>query len=409
LAIHTSALVSLPQKLAGGVLPGLGFVWAGGAILCLIFAGLNLRQTLRAALHAWPILLLTMWAWASYFWTVAPYETLRASLFLTCGHLFAIAVGTRYSWEKLIELFAITLVFLVTLSVALALVLPSVGRMQDIHVGAWSGVWSDKQLFGIFSGHTLIASLAMVARGPKYALWWLGAAISFLAIIGSTGKTALLMSFMAVGAGLWLLVINKGAVWALVAGWVGLVFGAIAVAGVTGSLDFILHALGRSSDFTGRTEVWLAAERLGDMRPMQGWGYAAIWRGENEMTSPYQWVMDWTDFKPANAHSSWLDVYVQLGLPGIFLLGLTIAWLWAGVLFRPSQNPIGSAFVGANLMAISFISFTETNMLGSMDLLWLMIPLFGTKLYASYQKSNKLLPKKQFTGSLEESTFTIHR
>lgn len=413
LAIHTTAVVSLPVKLAGTQVPGLGLVWAIGAVLCLILAGMNLKKTLKAALYGWPILVLTLLIWLSYSWTVDPYETMRGALLITCSHLFAFAVAGRFTWYRIIELFAWTLLSLVGISVLLALALPRAGVMQEIHAGAWAGAWPEKQLLGIFACHGVIATLAMASMGRKSSLWWLlGTGVCFVAIIGSTGKTALLMCFMAVATGIWLKIFNRGVLGAVIAGWLGLVVGGLGILLVSGGLDYILNALGRTSDLTGRTEIWDAVKKLGDMRPMTGWGFLSIWRGEDVMTSPYQWVMEWTDFKPANAHSAWLDIYIQLGRPGFVLLALCVGWAWYAILFRGNVNHTATAFAGANLMGVSFISFTETNLVGAMDMQWLFVPLLGAKLYYDYrqpkQRPDTSDKPRKGSGYLDGDTFTFN-
>ncbi len=67
--IHLQVFVSVPIKLNGGPLPGLGFVWAIGSILGL---GLALTKPLRTAAIALGIFLfmaLCLWAYVSSTWT----------------------------------------------------------------------------------------------------------------------------------------------------------------------------------------------------------------------------------------------------------------------------------------------------------------------------------------------------
>lgn len=408
LAVHTTAVVSLPAKLAEGTFPGLGAVWAISGVLCLIFAAANYKKTLAAAVYGWPILLLTVLIWTSNNSSIDPYETMRGSILITCSHLFAFAMAGSFSWERINRLFAWTLVTLVALSIILAIAMPRVGVMQDIHIGAWAGVWPEKQLLGIFACHGAIATLAMASFGKRYSLFWLtGTALCFVAIIGSTGKTAILMSFMAICAGVWLRLFHHGLVGRVVTGWIGLIIGGIGVLVYSGGLNFILNALGRSSDFTGRSVVWDSVKTLGKMRPTTGWGYQSIWRGKDEMTSPYQWIMDWSGFEPANAHSAWLDMFMQLGFPGLTLLALCVGWAWFGVLFLGARNRSAAAFAGANLMAVTFISFTESNLAGPMDMQWLYIPLLGTKLFYSYFNPETPEPEQIMSGTLEGDTFTF--
>jgi exopolysaccharide production protein ExoQ len=150
---------------------------------------------------------------------------------------------------------------------------------------------------------------------------------------------------------------------------------------------------------------------------MTGWGFQTIWTGEFIMTSPYQWIMDWTDFKPANAHSAWLDVYLQLGRPGVAILAFCLGWAWFGVLFKSPHDGAAAAFAGANLMAITFISFTETNLAGTMDLQWLLFVLISTKLFATPNAREKKpflvsVPAAQTVATrrkLSNETFWINR
>jgi hypothetical protein len=61
------------------------------------------------------------------------------------------------------------------------------------------------------------------------------------------------------------------------------------------------------------------------------------------LQGPYQWIADGTGFFPQNAHSSWLDVTLQLGLPGLVLLAALHGYGLAGDLiataaWRPRRS-----------------------------------------------------------------------
>jgi exopolysaccharide production protein ExoQ len=405
LLIQSTVVVTLPGKFA---VPGLGAVWLIGAILCLAFAATNPRATLKGALRGWPFIILSLWAFFSLRWTVDRYETIRGALLLISAHLFAFALAARYSWQKLIELTAVTLVGVVGLSVLLAVGLPKIGQMQGLHQGAWAGAWAEKQGMGIYASLGFVAALAMASRGLKYALWWLAALLCLVAIAGTTSKTALVMTLVALAVGLWLRIFYRGMLGKVMGGWVIALGAILAVPVATGQFDFVLKALGRTSDLTGRTDVWEAVRKVAEMRPDQGWGFQAVFRGKDIMTSPFQWISERTDFLPANAHSSWLDIYIQLGNIGVALLVIAMVWTWAGLFFARKVDNYALAFTGATLAAITFISFTETNLVAPMELQWFLVVLLACKLYMPAESADTggLAQEDDQNGLLNGDTFT---
>lgn len=379
--IQTGALVTLPQKLAGGgALPWTGYVWALGALMTLIFAATSPWRTLRAAVAGWPVLLLLGWTWASLTWSIAPYETLRGAVYLTASMVFAFALAGRFTWRRIVGVTTVSLSILLGVSIVLALVMPSIGRMQEIHPGAWSGVWAEKQLFGVYASHLILAALALVAFKDGRTFWWLAVPVGLIAIIGATGRSAMIMSLGAVGVAMVVWMMQRGRLTAIFATWAGIIGAAVLAVAVFAGLELVLKALGRGSDFTGRTEVWDAVRIIADQRPWTGWGYQAIWRGEDEMTSPMQWVMQWTDFKPANAHSSWLDTYLMLGIPGVTLLALVMGWAWLQVLGRLWTGARSLVFAAGAMTAVTFVCFTETVLMNTFDFQWMLVVLIGAKM-----------------------------
>jgi exopolysaccharide production protein ExoQ len=376
--IQSTAAVTFLNKLN---LPGLGVVWLIGGLLCLLVAAMNPLATLKGAIVGWPFFLISVWASLSLGWTIDSYETLRAILLLWAGQIFVFAVAGKYSWDRIITLLAICLCGLVAFSLIVVVAMPSVGRMQDIHLGAWSGAWAEKQGMGIYASHGLMAALTMVWRGQAYRWWWLGVLICAIGIIGTTSKTALIMTFLALAVGFWFRIFYRGLLGKVIGGWLAALGAILIIPIATGSVDGLLKAMGKSSDLTGRADIWSAVQKVADMRPDHGWGYQAIFRGKDDMTSPYQWINEWTDFLPANAHSSWLDVYVQLGHIGVALLIACVIWAWIGLFVTREKSNRSIAFIAATLAPITFISFTETNLLVGMELQWILFTLLACKLF----------------------------
>lgn len=100
----------------------------------------------------------------------------------------------------------------------------------------------------------------------------------------------------------------------LVVGGLGLLIG------LQGS---VIHALGRQSNLSGRTEIWEAAI-LAAPNPLIGAGYEDFW------ISPYRekfWrhLVGWWHPEFLNeAHNGYIEVYLNLGFIGISLIGLIL-------------------------------------------------------------------------------------
>jgi hypothetical protein len=133
--------------------------------------------------------------------------------------------------------------------------------------------------------------------------------------------------------------------------------------GINGALAGLV---GRNSTFTGRTELWNILLSM-HTNPLVGTGYEGFWLGPRLQ-------MIWAKFAVVNeAHNGYLEIYLNLGLIGLFLLSgflitsyrtickrlmphssfgaLSLA-LWTVLLF---YNVTEAAFKGGQLMWLAFL------------------------------------------------------
>jgi exopolysaccharide production protein ExoQ len=90
--------------------------------------------------------------------------------------------------------------------------------------------------------------------------------------------------------------------------------------GVSGELS---ETLGRGSELSGRTVLWAAVLGLGT-NPILGTGFESFWLGER-----LQQLEGIFFFIPNEAHNGYLEVYLNLGLIGVFLvIGMFVATFW---------------------------------------------------------------------------------
>ena len=87
-----------------------------------------------------------------------------------------------------------------------------------------------------------------------------------------------------------------------------------------GISSILINVLGRDSTLTGRTEIW---QQLLDFHtnPVVGVGFESFWLGERlrQIGELYWWQAN-------EAHNGYLEIYLNLGLIGVFLL---IGWIIA--------------------------------------------------------------------------------
>jgi len=106
-------------------------------------------------------------------------------------------------------------------------------------------------------------------------------------------------------------IVNKRFVGAYVLGGITV----LAVAAVFFDLfSVIVNMLGRESTLTGRTELWPLLLSM-DFNPIFGTGYESFWLGQRLL-----YVWDIYGIKLQEAHNGYLEVYLHLGLVGLFLL-----------------------------------------------------------------------------------------
>jgi exopolysaccharide production protein ExoQ len=97
----------------------------------------------------------------------------------------------------------------------------------------------------------------------------------------------------------------------LLAGTAGMLFG-----GSGG----VASALGRSSDFSGRTEIWAAAIASADS-PLVGTGFESFWNKNAHKVRAILWYYNPGDLSNLNsAHDGYLQIYLDIGWIGLSLI-----------------------------------------------------------------------------------------
>jgi len=80
-------------------------------------------------------------------------------------------------------------------------------------------------------------------------------------------------------------------------------------------LELGTKLLGRDLTFTGRTDLWNDLMSMAGS-PMSGYGYGSFWLGER---MEKMWQMYW--WHPNEAHNGFIEIYLDLGIIGVIILG----------------------------------------------------------------------------------------
>jgi exopolysaccharide production protein ExoQ len=256
------------------------------------------------------------------------------------------------------------------------------GKLPDAFFWSQANLFTGAPIQGIVGNRNLLAFIAVIAlvclvleftsrsldRRRSYA--WIVIAAAILALTRSTTAITVLV-VVAVAAGILVLMRRSNARQrrvVLASSAVGLAAVAVLV-GVFSSQ--ILRLFGKSSDLTGRVDIWNAVSELAQQRPAFGWGWVSYWV---PWVEPFTHLAERKGVTYLQAHNAWLDVWLQLGIVGLVLfIGAVVGACWRSWWFAvdPQRDAWGTElpFVPVTLLPALILtllvaqSFVESRML----------------------------------------------
>jgi exopolysaccharide production protein ExoQ len=336
-------------------------------------------DSFRGAIRQPLLIALLLIAGGSVAWSVAPDQSTRRVVALMFTTLCGVVIGTRWRWPALVEVIAAAFAVLALVSLFVGVLVPAVGRMQDVFPGAWRGTWVEKNTFGGMMVFGFLAFVSAASLNPRRAvLWWGFAALAVLLVLLSTSKTALIALVLGVAALGFVLLVRRGGAVAVVAVY----FTVLSAVGVGAAIilapDVFLDLLGKDATLTGRTKIWAAVVRLIRQQPWLGYGYAAVW-SDDSGRGPLAWIVKQAGYKPDHAHNSWLEQWLGVGLFGLGAWTLSfvstlIQSLWAVFTRR------GALFAFPFVAVYALVMLTESIAVAYNDLRWVLFVIVASRL-----------------------------
>lgn len=297
------------------------------------------RDALFVLRRNWFLIVLLLLAFVSSFWSEMPALTLRRSIAVSGATLFGLALALRLSLEDQLRLLSWLFRVIAVLSLACIFLFPSYGVSEPPGY-EWRGVFDYKNVLGSVMALSILVEWQLPVHGRfsralKYCALLLFAVLLFFS--GSiTPALALAGSFL-------LIEIYKAAtrlrlpLYAIILAAALIVSCAVMIFVANG--EAITGAFGRSSDLTGRTEIWTwVISRIAE-RPILGYGYAGFWIGVSAASAAVDRAMGATIMY---SHNGYLEIFLTLGAVGfVFVLAFLATGLRRAYESEHEQSRVG--------------------------------------------------------------------
>ena len=306
------------------------------------------RQILFVLARNKSLVLLVLWAILSSTWSVTPPLSFRRAMAMLGTTVFGIALALRLSPEQQVRFLSWLCRIIAVLSLACVLFLPAYGIAPTAEE-QWQGIFGYKSVLGFIMSLSILVEWHLPTPTPlAKILNWVALLLSGLLLYRSNSLTP---TIAMVGA-LILVQLYKVAVQrlgislpvtALLIGLVALWAAALYLA----NSDNITKQLGRSSDLTGRTEIWGWVGQSIAERPILGYGFSGFWSAATATGLDRA-----LGGQVMYAHNGYLEVFLNLGIIGF---AFTIIFLLVGM--RRVLHWSDRAATSVNLWPLTLLIF----------------------------------------------------
>lgn len=267
-------------------------------------------QALRAN---WLLFVFILWSFVTSRWAADSGYSFNRSGRMLVFALYAIYLINFIEYRRALQLLVVCLTISCLVSLLLIAVAPSLSYTVDFR-GAWRGAMLHKNALGSTAAMTFLIAIA-ARRIRLFSGYYVAGLLvmSTLLLLLANSATALLSCFLVSGVLFFFSnVVNRVRhpfFMLFFTGFVGLGLAYLVV-----QSEILFTVLQRDASLTGRDDVWVLANYLIGQKPFWGWGMGA-WGDANFQ----DFVLRELKWAAPHAHNAWLDIRLQLGLPGLVL------------------------------------------------------------------------------------------
>ncbi len=302
-------------------------------------------------------------------WSAAPDIAFRRWALTALVMFISLIVVRRAGFERTTEIIRVILAITLFVNYITVVAMPDIGIHQaleeqdDSIVGAWKGVLVHKNFAGPVTAFTFMYYFFAFCLNKW--IRWLMLAASAVFLFGTHSKTSVGFVLFSTLAGL-LYMSYTPSRRRIILSFVYLVT-IVAVVVITYDADSIVEYFNRGDAFTGRTQIWSALITYWNDNWLSGAGFGSFWNAG--YSSPaYRYAGGWVA-TVSTGHNGYLDLLVQIGLPGTLLAIVTLLILPLKKLLGLKHEPRAA---GALLLACAIFcighNFTESSILDRDDI-----------------------------------------
>lgn len=308
----------------------------------------NADTVLDSILYDWLVIALLLLPLLSVMWSVDGSTSLRRAIaftltIITCK--VAVTTFARSKLEHMLRLFVI--VFLVE-TYLFTMLSPDAIVLDGRKAGDWMGMIDGNTRFGRYVATAALIELAFLVSGSRLRV--LDVTLLLAAVVAlyqSDAKTALLSFLFSLGMYVALSFFRRLRCPSAVSAAIIAVIGLLAIPLALSLIQEFFALIERDPTLTHRTHLWsLAVEYALQEHPILGAGFRAFWIEGHSTPVLYALFGSYaTDF--GNGHNGYLDVWLELGVPGIVLLLalMTIFWTNASRVCDRIPSPLAALAV----------------------------------------------------------------
>jgi exopolysaccharide production protein ExoQ len=329
-------LSNAPMRMLSSGADSLEGDWHAQAVLglcyssLLVIAFLRFRWTFRVMRLNPAILALLILAFLSPFWAETPDLVARRTIAVAGTTLFGIVLATRLTFEEQLRLLRWACRIAAVLSLLVLIVAPSLAFSPQLEGTSLRGIFNHKNHLGATMAlGFLMERYVPEARGRAKLLRSLSLGLYFVLLLLSRSMTSVVALALALVTVYAFRVLHARCRLPLPVLFTLLLFGGGIILAIE---DSVTQLLGRSSDLTGRTELWSFTLDMIAKHPLLGFGFSGFWMGASDESLSVQTQIGWT---PIYSHNGYLEILISLGLVGLLLCLVIVGTGIKRVLGRP--------------------------------------------------------------------------
>lgn len=307
----------------------------------------------------WSLSLLLVLAFLSSLWADTPGLVFQRGIGLFGATLFGIALALRVSFQEQLRLLSWLFRVIAVLSFACVVLFPSYGISSD---GEWTGMFNYKNALGTAMGLSLLVEWQLPADSRRSKVLKSLAMLLCAVLLLKSDSVTPGVAF--VGTLIFLSIYKFAALRLRVPLYAFfLIFAALVSFGlpfVMANSDSVVGLVGRSSNLTGRTEIWSLVIAFIQQRPILGYGYSGFWLG----ASPESFVVNRVIGGPVMySHNGYLETLLNLGVIGFLL---TLIFIGTGI--KRALCLSGQRLSGTSLWPLAFLVYVILHNIGECTL-----------------------------------------